>query len=50
MPYLCGFWRFANTYYKQKCKEKKIIKKDKFSYTCVVYHILYGNECTGGNA
>ena len=22
---------------------KTNIKKDKFSYTCVVYHILYGN-------
>lgn len=29
MPYLCGFWRFANAYFKEKGREKmnKVLQK-----------------------
>ena len=27
MPYLCGFWRFANAYYRLKCEGKHVYYK-----------------------
>lgn len=48
MPYLCGFWRFANAYYIQKRKEtslfmiKKITVKGEFRNRTYLYEVEDG--------